>query len=149
MINIEVTGYLNGLQASGGGAIVILIKLPLTVKTSLLLKWTRCEGSHCRIPRLWQTLTSYINSFYFYRTPIKPRNSQLEALSFCCKVCFLWTHKSNPFPSSEQNLNQILFPSFSSGPQKGKQLIPFSVTSRNHALRTCGWPWSQELLCRS
>lgn len=70
------------------GAVVILIKLSLTVKTSLFLKWTCCEGTHCKIPRLWQTLTSYINSFSFYRTPVKARNSQLKVLSFCNKVCF-------------------------------------------------------------
>lgn len=93
------------------GAIVILIKPLLTIKTSLFLKWTRCEGSHCKIPRLWQTLTSYINSFYFYWTPIKPRNSQLEVFSFCSEVYFfLWTCKSNDFPSSEQNPNEIAFP---------------------------------------
>lgn len=95
-----------------GGGIVILIKLPLTIETSLFLTWTCCEGTHCKIPRLWQTLASYINSFYFYQTPVKLRNSQLKALSFCNHVCFLRSHKSHHFPCSEQNLNQIPFPHF-------------------------------------
>lgn len=112
------------------GAIVILIKLSWTVRTSLLLKWTCCEESHCKIPRLWQTLTSYINSIYFHQTPINLEILNWKHFLCCNEVCFCEPMNLISFPLPNKILNQIHFSLiFTRVPNWVNSLLKFLIAS--------------------